>query len=55
MKTLRRIMNVTRLDRMKSEDMREKCGIQKVCEWIKRRAEWYAHLRRLPEDRLVRK
>ena len=40
MKTLRRIMNVTRLNRMKSEDIREKCGIQKVGEWIKRRTEW---------------
>ena len=37
MKKLRRIMNVTGLDRMKSEDIREKCGIQKVGEWIKRR------------------
>ena len=41
---------------MKSEDIREKCGIQKVGEWIKRRrAEWYAHVRRMPEDRLVKK
>ena len=45
MKKLRRIMNVTGLDRMKSEDIREKCGIQKVGEWIKRRrTEWYAHV-----------
>ena len=42
MQTLRRIMNVTRLDRMTGEDIKEKCGIQKVGEWIKsRRAEWY--------------
>ena len=37
MQTLRRIMNVTRLDRMTGEDIKEKCGIQKVGEWIKRR------------------
>ena len=55
MKTLRRIMNVTWLDRMKGEDIREKCGIQKVGEWIKRRQEWYAHVGRMPKDRLVKK
>ena len=54
MKTLRRIMNVTRLDRMKSEDIRKKCGIQKLGEWIKkRRTEWYVG--RMPEDRLGKK
>ena len=41
MKTLPRIMNMTRLDRMKSEDIREKCGIQKVGEWTKRRRTEY--------------
>ena len=56
MKTLRRIMKVTRPDRMKSEDIREKCGIQKVGERNKRRkAEWYAHVGRMTEDRLVEK
>ena len=41
---------------MKSKDIREKCGIQKVAEWIKRRrTEWYAHVGRMPEDRLVKK
>lgn len=56
MKTLRRIMNVTRLDRMRSEDVREKCGIQKVGDWIKRRKdEWHAHVERMTEDRLVKK
>ena len=43
MKTFRRITNVTRLGRMKrmkNEEIREKCGIQKVGEWIKRRTEW---------------
>ena len=56
MKALRMIMNVTRLERMKSEDIREKCGIQKVGEWIKRkRTEWYAHVGRMPEDRLLKK
>ena len=56
MKILRRITNVTRFDRVRSENVREECGIQKIGDWVKRRRrEWHAHVRRMSDDRIVKK
>ena len=36
--------------------MSEECGIQKISEWIRRRKEeWYAHVGRMSEDRILSK
>ena len=56
MKTLRRIINKTRRDRMRNESIRETCGIQNITSWVqRRRTEWSMHISRMAEDRLVRK
>ena len=56
MKTLRRIINKTRRDRMRNESIRETCGIQNITSWVqRRRTEWSMHISRVAEDRLVRK
>ena len=56
MKSLRRIAGKTRMVRVKNEDIREKCNIQKVNIWVeRRRTEWSTHVLPMNEDRLVRK
>ena len=56
MRTLRRISNSSLFDREKSDDIREACGIQKISEWIRRRKEeWYAHVGRMSDDRILSK
>ena len=56
MKTLRRIMNKTRLDKIRNRDIREKCEIQNIGDWVqRRRIEWNAHISRMNEDRIVRR
>ena len=55
MKTLRRIINKTRIDKMGNERIREICGIQKITSWVQRRiTEWSVHISGIWEDRLVR-
>ena len=50
-KTLRRILGVSLFDKQRSEDIREKCEIQKIDDWVKcRRENWYAHVERMSED-----
>ena len=54
MKTLRRIINKTRMDKMRNERIREICGIQNITSWVqRRRTEWSMHISRMAEDRLV--
>ena len=56
MKTLRRIIKKTRIDKMRNERIREICGIQTVTSWVqRRRTESSMHVSRMPEDRLVRR
>ena len=55
MKTLRRIINRTRRDRMRNESIRETRGIQNITSWVqRRRTEWSMRVSRTAEDRLVR-
>jgi len=37
MKTLKRIINKTRMDKMRNERIRETCGIQNITLWVQRR------------------
>ena len=54
-KTLRKIVGKTRLDRIKNVDIRNQSQIQEVGKWTeKRRLDWAAHVSRMPEDRLTR-
>ena len=51
MKTLRRIINKSRRDRMRKESIRETCGIQNITSWVqRRRTEWSMHISRVAED-----
>jgi hypothetical protein len=56
MKTLRRILNNTRIDKIRNEKIRETCAIQNITSWVqRRRMGWSLHIRRTAQDRLVRK
>ena len=56
MQTLRRIINKTRMDKMRNEWIRELCGIENITSWVqRRRTEWNMHISRMAEDRPVRR
>jgi hypothetical protein len=56
MKTLRRIINKTKRDRMRNGRIRESCEIRNITSWVqRRRIEWSEHISRMADDRLVRK
>ena len=56
MKTLRRIINKTKWDRMQNDRIRELCEIQNITSWVqRRRTEWSEHVSRMADDRLVEK
>ena len=53
---LREILNLTLINREKSDNIREACGIQKISQWIRRRKEeWYTHVGRMSDDRILSK
>ncbi|KAK9892787.1 hypothetical protein WA026_021978 [Henosepilachna vigintioctopunctata] len=55
MKILRTIFGKTRLDRIRNTDIRARCGIADIVRLGRqRRREWYAHVRRMHENRLPR-
>ena len=55
-KTLRRIINKTKWDRMQNDRIRELCEIQNITSWVqRRRTEWSEHVSRMVDDRLVKK
>jgi hypothetical protein len=56
MKTLRRIINKTKWDRMRNDRIRESCEVQNITWWVqRRRMEWSEHISRVADYRLVRK
>ena len=57
MKTLRRVINKTKWDRVRNDRIRELCEIQKKHNIMgtKRRTEWSEHVSRMADDRLVKK
>lgn len=56
MKTLRRIVGKTRIDRVRNEEVRDTCGVEDISEWVKkRRRQWDEHVERMGEDRIVKR
>ena len=54
MKVLRKIVGKTKIDRIRSQQIRESCGIQSNNEWMERRREWDEHIIRMDAQRLVK-
>ena len=58
MKVLRKIVGKTKIDRIKSQEIRESCGIQPINEWVqrrrRRRSEWDEHVTRMEAETLVK-
>ena len=50
-KVLRKIVGKTKIDRIRSQQIREYCGIQPINEWVerrrRRRREWVEHVTRM--------
>ena len=44
----------TKIDRIRSQELRESCSAQPNNEWVKRRREWDNHIRRMDAERLVK-
>jgi hypothetical protein len=56
MKTLRRIINKTKWDRILNDKIRELREIQNITSWVqRRRTEWSKHVLRMADDRQVKK
>ena len=53
MKVSRKIVAKTKIDRIRSQQIRESCGIQPINEWVGRR-EWDEHVTRMDAERLVK-
>jgi len=53
---LRKIVGKTKIDRIRSQQIRESCGIQPIKEWMerRRRREWSQHVTRIDSERLVK-
>ena len=55
MKVLRKIIGKTKIDRIRSQQIRESCDIQPINEWVeRRRREWVQRVRRMDAERLVK-
>ena len=54
MKVPRKIDCKTKIDRIRSQQIRESCGVQPINEWVeRRRREWGQHVTRKNAQRLV--
>ena len=56
-KELRKIVGKTKIDRIRSQQIRESCGIQPINQWVKkkkRRRERDEHVTRTDAERLVK-
>ena len=54
MRCLRSICGVTLRDRVRNDDIREKCGIQKLSSKVARhQLRWYGHVARMDPERLT--
>ena len=54
MKVLRKIVGKTKINRIRTQQIRESCGIQPINEWVERRREWDQHVTRMDAERLVK-
>uniref|UniRef100_A0A6P7F5U2 Uncharacterized protein LOC114326842 n=1 Tax=Diabrotica virgifera virgifera TaxID=50390 RepID=A0A6P7F5U2_DIAVI len=56
MKTLRKIDGKTLWDRVRSTDIRRRCKVDNINNWVRnRRIEWNDHISRMTTNRVVRK
>ena len=56
MKMLRRIRGVTRLDRLRNDDIRQELGVENIITKVRQsRLRWYGHLLRMEEGNAVKK
>ena len=54
MKVLRKI-DKTKIDRIRSQQIRESCGVQPINKWVgRRRREWNGQKNRMDAERLVK-
>ena len=56
MKVLRKIVDKTKIDRIRSKQIRESCGIEPINEWVerRRRRESDDYVTRMDAERLVK-
>ena len=54
MKVPRKIFGRTKIDRIRSQQIRESCGIELINEWVERRREWDEYLTRMDAKRFVK-
>jgi hypothetical protein len=54
MKVLRKLVGKTKINGMKSQQIRESCGIQPINAWVEGRWEWDQHVTRMEAQRLVK-
>ena len=55
MKVLRKIVGKTKIDRIRSQQIRETCGVQPINQWVeRRRRESDQHVTRMDAERLVK-
>ena len=52
MKVPRKVVGYTKIDRIRSQKIRESCGIQPINEWVERRR--HQHVTRMSAERLVK-
>ena len=53
---LQKVVGKTKIDRIRSQQIRESCGIQLINEWVERRRgiEWDEHVTRMDAHRLLK-
>ena len=55
MKVLRKIAGKTEIDRIRSQQISESCGIQPIGEYVEtRKREWDQHVTRMDAEKLVK-
>ena len=54
MKVLRKIVGKTKIDRIRSQQITESCGIQQINERVERRREWDEYVTRMDAERLIK-
>ena len=53
MEVLRKIVDKTKIDRIRSQQIRESCGVHPINEWEERRREWNQYVTRMDAERLI--
>ena len=53
-KVLRKIVHKTKIDIIRSQQIRESCCVQHINEWVERRREWDQHVTKLGAERIIK-